>query len=179
MPLAPLRLARAAVAASTAVAVGAGAHVLGGGALPVSALVGGALPLVAALLGPMWLLAGRERAFLTITGVQLAGQQLVHAWLELDSAGAHLPPPDDVSLYGHVLAALAVAWWLRSGERRAWVAAHRAAEAMAAWWRWIAERHSPGVPVTAVPVPEPATGPVRPGAVLAHVLVRRGPPHPA
>ena len=155
-----------------AAAVGVAAHVLGGGA-PSAA---GAVPAALALVGPAWLLAGRERAFVTIAGAQLAGQQLVHAWLELDSAVAHLPPPDDVSLYGHVLAALAVAAWLRCGERRVWAAARRAARAVAVWWRWVrARRTAPQAPPP-LPLGVPRVFCRSPGVVLAHVLVRRGPP---
>lgn len=171
-PPAPHRLPRAAVAAAMAAGVGSAAHALGGGTPSIA----GVAVALAVLLGPAWLLAGRERKFGTVAGVQLAGQQLVHAWLELDPAGAHLPPPDDVSLYGHVLAGLAVAVWLRSGERRVWNAARSAAAAVARWWRWAqARRASPPAP-PAPPVAVPDVRHRRVVAVLAHVVVRRGPP---
>lgn len=174
------RLLRATVAGGLATAAGTGAHLLSGGTVSTPGVLGA----LAGLLVPIWLMAGQERRFAALAGAQLAGQQLVHAWLEWAAAPAapsgltHAPLPDDVSLYGHVLAAAAIAGWLRAGERRLWDASRRAARALAAYWRW-AQTHSPGqvAPTLLIVRPtEPAD--VAPGTVLRHVLVRRGPPLP-
>lgn len=172
-PAVPHRLLRTGVSAGLATAAGIGAHVLGGGTVPGP----GALGALVALAVPIWILAGRERRFAVIAAVQLAGQQLVHASLELITP-SHVPLPDDVSLYGHLLAAVAIAGWLRTGERRLWAAAQRAARAVAAWCR----RSAGPTPARMEPLPvAPASaglGAAGPGAVLRHVLVRRGPPLP-
>lgn len=173
-PTVPHRLPRAAAAAMLATAVGAVAHLLGGGVVTAAGLVGA----LAGLLVPIWMLAGRERSFAVIAGVQLAGQQLAHAWLEL-SAGPdvlpHLRLPDDVSLYGHLAAATLVAGWLRAGERRLWAAARRAVQAVATWLRWARTRRG-GAPPGLVVLAHVDTPPTHSGTVLRHVLVRRGPP---
>lgn len=163
---APHRLLRTAVATSMATAAGAGAHLLGGGTVDLP----GITAVVAAMLVPIWLLTGRERRFAVIAVVQLTCQQVVHAALELAGPN-HVPLPDDVSLYGHLLAAAAIAGWLRSGERRLWAAARRAVGVLVACW----QRRGAAPPPVLVVAPVVA-GTVRTRTVLRHVLHRRGPP---
>ena len=156
-----------------AVAVGAAAHLLGGGAVDPTALAA-AFPL---LLGLSWPLTGRERGWLPIAGAQLAGQQVVHTLLS--RAGDAVEPglPVDVFLYGHVLAAVLVAVWLRRGEQRTWAAARRATRMVAAWWARLVVLLGHGelpYPVAAPIVVSPVPVPGRP--LLRHAVVRRGPP---
>jgi hypothetical protein len=169
----PHRLARALVLTCAAVAVGAGAHLLGGAAVDPIALAA-AFPL---LLGLSWPLTDRERGWLPIAGAQLAGQQVVHTLLS--RAGDAVEPglPVDVFLYGHVLAAVLVAVWLRRGEQRTWAAARRAARMVVVWWTRLLvllghgePPHPVTTPIFASPVPVPG----RP--LLRHAVVRRGPP---
>jgi len=156
-----------------AVAVGAAAHLLGRGAVDPIALAA-AFPL---LLGLLWPLTDRERGWLPIAGAQLAGQQVVHTLLS--RAGDAVEPglPVDVFLYGHVLAAVLVAVWLRRGEQRTWAAARRAARLVAAWWARLVVLLGHGelpYPVTAPNAASPVPLPGRP--LLRHAVVRRGPP---
>ncbi|MFF3935888.1 hypothetical protein [Streptomyces phaeofaciens] len=77
----------------------------------------------------------------------------------------------------HVLAALAVSWWLRRGEAALWSLLRRAAAllpGLVAWWR-------------DGPAPSPVARAVRPGhapdasscrLLLRHAVSRRGPPAP-
>ena len=169
----PHRLARALVLTCVAVAVGAAAHLLGRGAVDPIALAA-AFPL---LLGLLWPLTDRERGWLPIAGAQLAGQQVVHTLLS--RAGDAVDPglPVDVFLYGHVLAAVLVAVWLRRGEQRTWAAARRAARLVAAWWARLVVLLGHGelpYPVTAPNAASPVPLPGRP--LLRHAVVRRGPP---
>lgn len=165
----PHRLLRAVVATVMATGAGTGAHLLGGG----SATTAGIAVALVALFGPIWLLAGRERPFVVVAAAQLAGQQLVHAGFELGGP-AHVPLPDDVSLCGHLLAAAAIAGWLRSGERRVWAACRRTARALAA----CCAPHVPAVPAPRALLLPSDVARVPLGRVLRHVLVRRGPPPP-
>lgn len=148
---------------------------LGGGTVsPAAALV--TLP---ALLALAWPLTGRERGWLAILGVQLVGQQVAHLLFGFAGTAAHpghAALPADAWFYGHVTAAVAVATWLRWGERHTWAAARRAAAALVT--------HPPlsGPPPVARPDRVPAavdTVPQRPRHPLRHTVVRRGPPLPA
>jgi len=170
---APHRLLRAVVASSGAMAAGAAAHLIGGGSLSLVGVVAG----VAVLLGPVWLATGRERGWVVIAGLQVAGQQVVHVLLELITGEHGTPLPHDVMLYGHVAAAALIATWLRCGERHLWAAARRAARSMAAWGRWVLRlggRAPHTFPVVAAVATEAPRG--CSGAVLRHVVARRGPP---
>ena len=156
-----------------AVAVGAAAHLVGGGAVDPIALAA-AFPL---LLGLSWPLTGRERGWLPIAGAQLAGQQVVHTLLSRAGQAVESGLPVDVFLYGHVLAAVLVAAWLRRGEQRTWAAARRAAWMVAAWWARLAVLLGHGelpYPVTAPILTSPVALPGHP--LLRHAVVRRGPP---
>jgi hypothetical protein len=171
----PHRLLRAFVLTGAAVAVGAGAHLLGGADVDPVALTM-AVPL---LLGLSWPLTDRERGWLPIAGAQLAGQQVVHTLLS--RAGEAVEPglPIDAFLYGHVAAAALVAVWLRRGERRTWAAARRAARLVAMWWaRLLVLLTCPAPPRPARPLAPPVPL-VRRSPLLRHAVVRRGPPLPA
>ncbi len=173
----PLRLPRALVLAGVATAVGAASHAVSGGTVTVSA-VAWALPVLALLA---WPLTGRERGWWTIAGVQLAGQHAAHALFELHAPShASTVVPVDAWFYGHALAALVLAAWLRPAERRTWGAARRAAAALRARWRRLLARlpARPGTPVhPVVPCGAPPVPPRR--RPLRHSVVRRGPPLPA
>ena len=167
----PHRLLRALVLSTAAVAVGAGAHMLGGADVDPVALVA-AVPV---LLGLSWPLTDRERGWLPIAGAQLAGQQVVHTLLS--RAGDAVEPglPVDLFLFGHVAAALLVAVWLRRGERRTWAAARRAAQMVVRWWARLLVLLRTSEPPQAVPVAPPQ--PLVPRSpLLRHAVVRRGPP---
>jgi hypothetical protein len=165
------------VLACVATAVGAGSHLLTGGAVTGTG-VACTLPVLALLA---WPLTRRERGWWTIAGVQLAGQHAAHALFALGAA-SHVPTglPVDAWFYGHLLAAGVVATWLRHAERRTWAAGRRAVATLSAHWhRW--PDRLPDRPSLPVPVPAPAVAP--PGALrrcpLRHSVVRRGPPVPA
>ncbi len=181
-PEPPLRLPRALVLACAAIAVGAASHALSGGAVTASAGAW-ALPVLALLA---WPLTGRERGGWTIAGVQLAGQHAAHALFELHApshaaTSASAGMPVDAWFYGHALAAVVLAAWLRHAERRTWAAARRAAAALRARWRRLLARLSerPAAPprrVVAVAAAPPVALRRHP---LRHSVVRRGPPLPA
>jgi len=154
----PLRLFRAALVTSLAVALAVAGHMLGGGQLPdVTTLAGTA----AALLAPTAWLARRQLSFATLFGVLGAGQLMLHTAFTALSPGASCLPQLPLSqlpltllpltgglahsghaglscsaamesmpmgdggdspamLAGHLLATLAIAWLLRSGEAALW-----------------------------------------------------------
>lgn len=168
----PHRLVRALASAAAATILGLAGHLLAGGAFTVA----GTLLAVAVVLVPSWLLAGRERSWTFIAAVQVTAQQVIHPLL----VGVAPEPgalPHDVMFFLHVLGALAMATWLRHGERRAWSAARRLAGRVVAW----AVLLLTGAPVPAGSVarPRPARAVALPAAVLLrHAVVRRGPPLP-
>ena len=173
---APHRLSRAAVLAAVMAVAGTLAHVTAGGSVSPPALLVG----LALLVGPAWLLTGRERGWTAIAGAQLAGQQIVHAALELAGSGhdSHGAVPTDLMTYGHLTVAALLATGLRLGERRMWRTARRVALAITARLRTLlALFEQAPVPAPAAP-PAPPAPPVRPGRNLHHVVVRRGPPLP-
>lgn len=173
-PLPPLRLLRAGASAAAAVVLGLAGHLAAGGAFTLA----GTLLAFAAVLAPSWLLAGRERGWILIAAVQVGAQQVIHPLL----AGVAPEPaalPHDVMFFLHVLGALAMATWLRLGERRAWAAARRLAARIVTWAvRFLAGAARPAGPVVRR---RPSRGVVAlPAAVLLrHAVVRRGPPLPA
>jgi hypothetical protein len=172
----PLRVARALVLACLATAVGAGSHLLTGGA------VGGigvacTLPVLALLA---WPLTGRERGWWTIAGVQLAGQHAAHALFAVGaSSHAATGLPADAWFYGHLLAAALVTTWLRRAERCTWAAARRAAAALSAHWRRLLTRLPDRPDAVAPPVAAPAVAGHLAPRPLRHTVIRRGPPLPA
>lgn len=174
---APRRLPRAVALAVCATVVGALSHVLSGGALTATGAVC-ALPVLTALA---WPLTGRERGWSTILGVQLGGQQAAHLLFGLGAAPVpHTALPTDAWFYGHVVAAVAVASWLRAGERRAWAAARRAAAALSAHWRRLLVLFERPEALHPEPAPSAVDDPaVAPFPLLRHSVVRRGPPLPA
>ena len=177
----PMRLARALALACVATVIGAASHVLSGGPVTVT----GAVCTLPTLVALTWPITDRERGWLTILGVQLAGQQMAHALFDLGAGTDHAaasvsgPLPVDVWFYGHVLAAVVVSIWLRHGERRTWAAARRAADTLVRHWRrllaLLAERHDsapPGAPAVGA-TDQPAVATHLP---LRHSVIRRGPP---
>jgi hypothetical protein len=173
----PLRVHRALVIAAAATAVGAASHLLSGGSLSAVGSVC-ALPVLVALA---WPLTDRERGWLPILGVQLAGQQAAHVLFGLGS-GDHASAAalsTDAWFCAHVLAAVVVTAWLRHGEQRTWAAARRAAGVLSRYWRHVlalVELPSPCYPGVPAPLDRPPTPSSHP---LRHSLVRRGPPLPA
>ena len=171
----PLRVARAVVLACLATAVGAGSHLLSGGALDGTG-VALALPVLALLA---WPLTGRERGWWTIAVVQLAGQHCAHALFTLGESRHVSALPVDAWFYGHLLAAVAVATWLRHAEQHTWAAARRAVATLSARWRRLLAQ-LPDRPGT---VSSPAVVPAAPAPAarcpLRHGVTRRGPPLPA
>jgi len=171
----PLRVARAVVLACLATAVGAASHLLSGGALSGTG-VACAVPVLALLA---WPLTGRERGWWTIAGVQLAGQHCAHALFTLGESRHVSALPVDAWFYGHLLAAVAVATWLRHAERHTWAAARRAVATLSAHWRrLLAQLPDRPDTVSSPAVVPPAAAPVAPRP-LRHGLTRRGPPLPA
>ncbi|MGE3287136.1 MAG: hypothetical protein AB7J32_13680 [Pseudonocardia sp.] len=171
--LPPLRLVRAGASAGAATVLGLAGHLAAGGAFSLV----GTLLAFAAVLAPSWLLAGRERGWTAIAVVQVVAQQVIHPLL----AGATSEPaalPHDVMFFLHVLGALAMAAWLRLGERRAWAAARRLAARILRWAvRFLAGAARPAGPAVR---PHPADAVALPvAALLRHAVVRRGPPLPA
>ena len=168
---------RALVVAAAATAIGAASHLLNGGSLSVVGSVC-ALPVLVALA---WPLTDRERGWLPILGVQLAGQQAAHVLFQLGADGhdSSAAVSTDAWFCGHVLTAVVVTAWLRHGERRTWAAARRAARTLSRHWRRLLAlfeqpaTFSPGVPAPVHRPPAPTSRSLR------HSLVRRGPPRPA
>lgn len=163
--------------AAAATAIGAVSHLVSGGSLSIVGSVC-ALPVLAALA---WPLTDRERGWLPILGVQLAGQQAAHALFGLGAVGhaTSTAMPTDAWFCGHVFTAVVVTGWLRHGERRTWAAARRAARTLSRYWRRLValfehpDTHCPDAPVPVDRPPTPSSHPLR------HSLVRRGPPLPA
>lgn len=171
----PRRSVRASVSAAAAAALGLTGHLAAGGEPTVA---GAGLAFLAVLL-PSWLLAGRERGWTVIAGVQVSAQQVLHPIL-VAASGAPAPTalPHDLMFHLHVLGAVAMAVWLRLGERRLWAAARRLAAHLARWSRLLLGAPQPRA--ASMPVPRPRTAiPLRFAAPLRHVLTRRGPPLPA
>ncbi|MFC0040808.1 hypothetical protein [Actinomadura rayongensis] len=174
------RAARAVVFATVCTALAVCGHALASAcAVPVAAVLagfGGSL-----LLG--FALAGRERSLVTITGVLLGGQYLLHCLFSGSSQPGmlmHHPATVPVPVehhsgswmtFAHVGAALVAAWWLRRGERAVWGLARRLAGRPA---RLLLVLPRPVGPVVARPVP--AVRPRPAVHVLRHEVVRRGPP---
>jgi hypothetical protein len=172
----PIRLLRALIAASAATIIGAASHVTSGGALSVA----GAACAVPVLVALAWPLTYRERGWLPILGVQLAGQLAAHALFASRTAEhASSGVPVDAWFYGHVLAAVVLTAWLRCGERRTWAAARRAGRALSTYLcrlLTLFEQRDAPHPDVPPPVDRPLTPSCHP---LRHSLVRRGPPLPA
>jgi hypothetical protein len=169
--------ARAIVFAGTAVGLGVVAHVLGGGATPRLGLV----LFLAVVCGVLWSAAAGAveqtvpRLLAGVVAVQLA---LHVALLGQEHGGHHQAgaghPLTTSALAGHLVASLALAWWLRTGERAVWSATRRLVGRLLAAAPWprlaFVDRRAP-TPFTRIVAPPPA------GAVL--LPARRGPPAPA
>ena len=136
---------------------------------------------VPVLVALAWPLTDRERGWLPILGVQLAGQQAAHVLFELGAGGntSNAAVSTDAWFCGHVLTAILVTGWLRHGERRTWAAARHAARRLSRYWRRLLalfeqpDTPDPGVPASVHRGATPSSHPLR------HSLIRRGPPLPA
>jgi len=195
----PLRSARTLAVAATALALGVGAHVLGGGTLPGAGALGGlgALTLLVASVASRSGL--RRRVLLPVFG---AWQLVLHSGLEIfttASGGTHVPPSATTAAAHahdhaaallaishpehhaagtsltmalcHVLATLATVQLLAACDRAALLAAR--------WWRrvrptWL---DAPAPPLLSWPtLPALPALVVSPGRVDLSSAPRRGPP---
>jgi hypothetical protein len=157
-----------------------------------------------------WVLTSTERSLATILGGLLGGQFVLHALFAAAGAraaamveashsmrpgmvpGAMTARPVDDTLAGgpamtiaHVIAALVAAWWLRRGERAAWLLARRTA-ALAAYplraLRSLVALADLAAPATASAPDRPAETSrlIRPMTLMLRgAVTRRGPPFEA
>ncbi|UBU13507.1 MFS transporter [Nonomuraea gerenzanensis] len=176
--MAPFRLARTAVFAVVCLGLGVTAHVLGGGSVPVPAMVA-ALGLSFAAAYP---LSGRERSFAAILPLLAGLQVILHLLFSLSHAASphalagHLHSglvPDLGMLVAHGWAVGMTALWLARGEAALWALLRRLAV------RLLVIR----LPLLATTPFSTSLGttepPVLRSAVLRHVVSRRGPPRAA
>ncbi|MGW4771249.1 hypothetical protein ACWEO2_24800 [Nocardia sp. NPDC004278] len=187
LPISPhLRAIRAAIFAAIGVLLSAVGHAEASGhALSLSTL----LVAFAATGSVAWALADRQRGIIAIGGGLLVMQAALHLWFGVSvvSGGhgaSHVSAlPDSLAqagslamIAGHAVAAVVCAVWLWCGER-ALFALLRAlysrilAPLLLVLIHSTVDEAGVGVPV----VSERAAVPVR-GAVLRHVVARRGPP---
>lgn len=193
-----LRLSRAAVLASLAVAVTASAHALGGGHAPGPV---GALVLTAVLVLPTARLLGRPASALRVLGLLGAAQVSAHLVWTVQAAGpatdplvtssghhgaAHPPAAagtghgagwldlDGRMLAVHVGATLLLGLWLAAGERHLWELLRLLAVRLTA-----AVHRLPAVevrlPAGRRPAPCARTA-IAPQLVSGRCVARRGPP---
>jgi hypothetical protein len=182
MPFPPVyRPARAVVFATVCVALAVTGHTMASrAAVPPVAAAGGLALMTAVGVA----LAGTERSLATIFGGLLGGQFVLHALFAaaqhgqtLEHGHAMAPASSGGAMtLAHVAAAAVSAWWLRRGERAVWRLARRVASTLIRPLRAL-----PAAPLAPGPGPyRPASSTARPrGAVLRHVVVRRGPPAPS
>ncbi|GAA4488080.1 hypothetical protein GCM10023191_017000 [Actinoallomurus oryzae] len=181
MPTRPTyRAARAVVFATVCVALAVTGHMVASHATvsPVAAVGGLAVMTVVGMA-----LAGAERSLATIFGGLLGGQFVLHALFSAAEHGQHLTHGDTMApssagwtmTFAHGVAAAVSAWWLHRGERAVWSLARRVAAALVRPARTLL---SAAPPVRSAPrlqaAPSPAAAPR--GALLRHVVIRRGPP---
>jgi hypothetical protein len=185
MPVRPVfRLARAVVFATVCVALATTGHVMAShAAVPPAAVAGGLAVLVAVAAA----LAGTERSLATILAGLTGGQFMLHVLFTAAQHGqypthAHLARPvasgGGGMVLAHLVAAVVSAWWLRRGERAVWALARKVAAAVGRPARALPARYAPPSPPPR-PVAGAAPGSRRGGAVLRHVVIRRGPPSPS
>jgi hypothetical protein len=186
MPVRPaFRLARGVVFATVCVALATTGHVMASHvAVPPVAVAGGLAVLVAVAVA----LAGTERSLATILAGLTGGQFMLHVLFIAAQHGqypthAHLARPvasggGGGMVLAHLVAAVVSAWWLRRGERAVWALARKVAAAVGRPARALLARYSPPSPRPR-PVAGAAPGSRRGGAVLRHVVIRRGPPSPS
>ncbi|RAY16833.1 MFS transporter [Actinomadura craniellae] len=178
-PSPPLRLVRAAVFSAVCVILTSLGHLVASGQPMAPWAIGLGF---AGVLGFALVLAGHERSLATITGGLLLGQFALHALFVAGHAhhAGHQAVVQDGGtgpemMAVHLLAAVASAWWLRRGERRAWWLARLAAHLLAVPFSLVFSVLGPPVRgVAAAPPAPPIAPPV--SNVLRYVLVLRGPP---
>jgi len=160
---------RAPVFAVVAVALSAGAHVLGGGQVPEA---GGLLLMALAVDVSFRVAARRELSSGRLLTALAASQLVLHQLLVV---GEHHPVAGSRGgpgmLAGHAAAVAVLAWWLRRGEAAAWRAARRRLRPLL--------RPPAPAPVACAPSRGlPAVAPGLPRAVVVALRAdpRRGPP---
>ena len=116
-PVSPWRWARAWVLGGSAVALSAAGHMLGGG--HVEPVLLGLLVALASLAAYGWLRT--ERGLIAIAAAVTVVQGATHVIL----GAGHTHSSSSAMLAGHVVAGLALAFLLRSGESRIFAAARR------------------------------------------------------
>ncbi|MCQ9178121.1 hypothetical protein KMT30_03505 [Streptomyces sp. IBSBF 2953] len=187
-----VRSLRAAVFAVLCVLLAAGGHALATGVAPAAwvQIVAAAPVFVGACL-----LGGRERSLVGIGAGTLASQGALHVafhtarphsamlmhGMRMSPSSAHAPGPHALTSHAtaaHLVAALALTWWLRRGEAALWSLLRWAVAfvpGLAAWWRLV--RDFPGGSGTPARV-RIATGGTRPlrQTRLRYAVHRRGPP---
>lgn len=191
---APLPVLRAAVFAVVGTVLGVGAHrLLAEGPVPWSRSAAAAAVLFAVgLVGVQ-----RPRGLATVVACSVAGQSGLHLWLTLTAAahhhGGHLPdgPPawherphgSLLMTAAHALVATLVAVLLHRADAAFWsvargvTATREAVRALLAATRLRLTRPAPPAPTAAtVVLPEYGERPLTARPLLAHAVVRRGPP---
>ncbi|MBO2452953.1 hypothetical protein J4573_38085 [Actinomadura barringtoniae] len=183
------RLTRAVVFATVCMTLATVAHaVMSPASIPAWAVIVG----FAGVLLVAGALAGHERSLPTIMGGLLGGQFVLHSLFSkaaspvVHHAASGMPAqvmPEHGSgnamTLAHIAAAILSAWWLRRGERAAWALTRRLADRAERPVRLVLAllltepAAPPTVPGTVAATPVPAA---RPGRVIRHHVVRRGPP---
>ena len=183
MPTHPVyRAARSVVFATVCVGLAITGHMtVSHAAVPAPVAAGGLVALTVIGIA----LTGTERSLATILTGLLGGQFMLHAVFTAAQQGQHLAHGHAMTsssgatamTFAHVAAAVVSAWWLRRGERAVWDLARRIASAL---MRPARALRAPSLPPSAAPYPSvTAATPGGHGAVLRHVVVRRGPPSPS
>ncbi|MGX6745754.1 hypothetical protein [Streptomyces peucetius] len=181
---------RAAVftAAGTGLAV-TGHHLASGHPVPWRA----ALLAAVLLFAPALPAVRSERSLPAVIAATAAAQGALHLWfVQAGGHGAHQPHTiADHSAHeawhaghhgtsmaaAHIAAALLVAWGLQRADAASRCLGQRLGETLAGWFVRLAPTGSlPAVPQVLRPVRARAQSPPRNSLVLAHAVVRRGPP---
>jgi len=178
-------LLRSMAFAVVAVPVSLVGHLAGGGCAPDEASV--LLGFVTLVTAFRLLMSGRERSWAALSACLVAGQLMLHVLFAGSAPSAHHVM---VSMLGaHVVAAVALGWFLRQGEQALWSAAGRARHRLSPLHRRIrsavetlANRLVRVEPPWDVPARgatgEPVTGPlVRHRRHATACRRRRGPPN--
>ncbi|GLY77125.1 hypothetical protein [Actinoallomurus iriomotensis] len=180
MPTRPTyRAARAVVFATVCVALAVTGHMMASHATvsPVAAIGG-----LAVMTAVGTVLGGAERSLGTIFGGLLGGQFVLHALFSAAEHGQHLAHGHTMApstagwtmTFAHVAAAAVSAWWLRRGERAVWRLARRVAAALVRPARALLSAEPPVCVAPRLQTAAPGAAPR--GALLRHVVIRRGPP---
>jgi len=150
------RLLRGTSVGAAALATSVAGHLAGGGAAPLA-------PVLAVMAAVAWVtgivVAGRRVGFGRALVALLALQPVLHLTLTL--TGHHHVVTSSVAsssgmmAVGHVVAALALAWWLAQGDALLWRAAARAARRTFGFTPWRI-----ALPTVRLPIDDERTAPV-------------------